>query len=106
MSSVKLRTKVVKQGISLYLDIYNNGQRKYEFLKLYYEDKPKTAEAKQHKKEALSLAEQIRAKRLLQLEQNRYDLTPAFKAKVLLIDFFEAAVKDKKNAGNKIQNWL
>ena len=34
--SVKLRKKKIAGGkISLYLDIYHNGQRQYEFLKLY-----------------------------------------------------------------------
>ncbi len=67
---VHLRKKSISKGrSSLYLDIYppvmhpETGRKtRRQFLGLYIKDKPKTAIDKQHNKETLQLAEQIRQK--------------------------------------------
>jgi len=86
--SVKLRKKTSKtsDNISLYLDIYSNGQRKYEFLKLYLFKKTTTTQQREHNKQNLTLAESIRAKRELELNSSRYNFEADFKLKT---DFFE-----------------
>lgn len=53
--SVKLRTKDLKNGNkSLYLDIYFQGVRRYEFLKLYL--KPETRANKIENQETMRLS--------------------------------------------------
>lgn len=53
--SVKLRTKELKNGNkSLYLDIYSQGVRRYEFLKLYL--KPETRANKIENQETMRLS--------------------------------------------------
>ncbi|MEO5645204.1 MAG: site-specific integrase [Bacteroidia bacterium] len=55
--SVKLREKELSDGrISLYLDIYHDRKRRYDFLEIYLEGKRTSAE----NKEKLQLAQQIR----------------------------------------------
>ena len=50
---VRLREKPLKDGQkSLYLDIYVNGARSYEFLKLYLQ--PETSKIAKEKKQANS----------------------------------------------------
>ena len=61
--SVKLRKKKLSGSkISLYLDIYLNGQRQYDFLNLYLY-KGTSSRIKATNKDTLELAETIRANR-------------------------------------------
>jgi integrase len=67
---VRIREKVMKDGgKSLYLDIYDNGVRKYEFLKLYIV--PETSPiCKMQNNQTRKLAEQIKAQRILALQSH------------------------------------
>ena len=68
---VSLRKKAIaKERHSLYLDLYpaiinpeTNEPTRREFLGYYIFDKPKTPVDKQHNKETLAIAEQIRQRR-------------------------------------------
>ena len=58
---IRLRQRKTPNGLtSLYLDIYLNGKRSYEYLRLYLVPE-KTREDKKKNKETLQLAEAIRA---------------------------------------------
>jgi len=63
IGTVTLRDKQTKKGTSLYLDIYLNGKRKYEFLGLYL-----TGNKEQDKATELT-AEQIRIERLVEVQR-------------------------------------
>ena len=67
--AIRLRKKKLHNGLlSLYLDIYYNGIRKYEFLKLYL--RPELTKGdRSANKETLSVAESIRMKRISELTQ-------------------------------------
>ena len=68
---VRLRTKKLSNGNkSLYLDIYDNGRRKKEYLKLYLLPE-KTEAAKEGNRRVLEVAENIRAEREYYLQTNR-----------------------------------
>lgn len=90
---VRLREKPLKDGQkSLYLDIYVNGTRSYEFLKLYLQ--PETSKiAKEKNKQTLLLADAIKAKRIVEIQ------TGEFKAlkdnKVTLLSFIGSRVERK-----------
>ena len=64
---IRIRLKKLANGCqSIYLDIYLNGKRKYEFLKLYIH--PQTdKETILANKEAMRMAEAIKAKKELEL---------------------------------------
>lgn len=90
---VTLRARAGKKGESLYLDYNVNGKRKYEFLDLLLIN-AKTPLDKQTNKEHLLTAEQIRAKRDLELSANQHGIIVAHKRKTNFIEFF-------KEEGNK-----
>lgn len=70
---VRLREKPLKDGNkSLYLDIYHKGIRKYEYLKLYLVPELTPLE-KEHNKETIKIAEQIKAERVLQIQGHGID---------------------------------
>ena len=95
---VKLRKRKTKDGrFSLYLDIYLDGKREYEYLRLYI-----TGD-KQQNKEILSLAEQIRAKRELEKQSASYGFTTKFQHKTSFYEYFEKITKTK--AGSTQANW-
>jgi len=95
--SIQLRKKACAGGKkSLYLDIYHNNERHYEFLKIYL-SKAITPQQTQSNKEALQLAESIRAKRELDLQASDYDYQPAFKKNINFIEFYEKQLADYQN---------
>ncbi len=92
---VKLRKKKLNDNsFSLYLDIYNNGQRKYEFLQLHLKND------KIQNKEILRLAESIRAKREIELRNAHYGFTPEHNSKIDFIDYM-TKVGNTKNTSNR-----
>ena len=81
MSKVTLRRKAIGKGRNtLFLDIYppivhpDTGRlaRKH-YLKIYIYDKPKTELERLHNKETIELAETIRARRQLEVQNRRFD---------------------------------
>ena len=92
--AIKLRKKPLSSGkLSLYLDNWDGEQRQYEFLKLYLYPRPKDALEKEHNKETLKTAENIRAKRELLAASDENGITPAFKKRVNFFDYFEQYIK-------------
>ena len=62
---IRLRTKELLNGCySLYLDIYINGKRKYEFLKLYIIPERSKVD-KERNAETLRLANAIKAEKIV-----------------------------------------
>ncbi len=88
--AVQLRKKALANGkVSLYLDLYNGEERKYEFLRLYLYKRPKDELEKQHNKAVTQTAENIRAKRELQAGAEENGETPAGKQKINFFDYFQ-----------------
>ena len=102
---IRLRKKKIgNKKISLYLDYYFEGQRKYEFLKMYLEkDSPQN-------KETLRLAESVRAKREIEARSAQYGFIPEFKSKVNFIDYLNSVAKEKSYSSRSLTrscvNWI
>lgn len=87
-NNVTLREKPLSKGnISLYLDIYRDGVRSYEFLKLYIMDKPRTPIERTCNKETLELAEKIRIQRENDLNNSAFGQITPEKKKVKFFDY-------------------
>ncbi len=73
---VTLRQRTKGDKVSLYLDYYHKGKREYEYLELYLFPEPEkgklTKEQKESNKETLALAESIRSKRQLEIQNGIY----------------------------------
>ena len=89
--SIRLRKRKLATGnTSLYLDIYRNGVRQYEYLKLYLIPE-KTREDKDKNKQTLQLAEAIKSKRTVELHNNEFGFTNR-RTQVKFFDFFEKLI--------------
>jgi len=97
---VRLRQKKLANGnLSLYLDIYRNGMRSYEFLRLYLI--PETDKnAKLRNKETLRLAEAIKIEHIAELQKNTFGFSVT-KTKTRLTQYIRdyMAQKDKGTSG-------
>ncbi len=104
--SVKLRERELKDGNrSLYLDVWYNGQRKYEFLKLYIIP-PKSPLDRESNKKTRELAESIRAKRQLELQDKVHGFYSDFKLNTRFLEYFESLIEKRKNSKGNFGNWL
>jgi len=95
---IKLRFKKTEnKGYSLYLDLWFDGKRQYEFLKLYVIGKKSTLN---QDKETLRLATAIRDKKEIELlqKQTGFELTH-YKTRANFIDYF-TNLTVKKNHHN------
>lgn len=104
---VRLRKKALQQGgYSLYLDIYLNGVRKYEFLKLYLVDE-KTRQDKQANKETMRIAETVKAQRIVDIERGNFNLLKSSSETV--VNWYISEIERKKREGmmySNLQNTL
>lgn len=90
--SIRLRQRKLTTGnTSLYLDIYRNGVRQYEYLKLYLIPE-RTRADKDTNRQTLQLAEAIKAKRTVELHNEEYGFTNK-RLRVRFFDFFEGLIE-------------
>lgn len=86
---VRLRRRANKSGrVSLYLDIYVDGRRSYEFLKLYLVPE-RTRADRERNREVMRLAEDVRAKRLVEVREGRYGFRSRKGERVGLVAYME-----------------
>ena len=108
-TKVKLRQRAISGNRqSLYLDFYpaiphpeTGKPTRREFLGLYLFDKPKNPFDKQSNKETKQLAENIRAKRQIEIQAGDYGfLNTKLKAEADFVQYFKQIV-ETKTGGNK-----
>lgn len=94
---VRLRTKKLTNGNeSIYLDVYVDGKRKYEYLKLYLLPGKENA-AKN--KETIKLANAIKAKRTIEIQNGRFGFEDkAESMDVDILEWFAQLREDKKDS--------
>ncbi len=101
---IKLRKRPNTTGtVSLYLDIYIDGKRTYEWLKLYLVPE-KTRRDKEKNIETMRLAEAIRAKRIVDLKNGKFGFEGDFATRTRFFDYYRAMCE--KRLGNESRgNW-
>ena len=97
--AVRLRTKPIKNGNqSLYLDIYHQGQRKYEFLRLYLIPE-RNAEDRRRNRHTLQMAHDIRNRRLVELQDVLYaGRHPSCNGRINFLDYIDQFCQYRKQA--------
>lgn len=102
---VRIRYKTISDGRkSIYLDIYVNGSRRYEFLRLYL--LPATRANKTKNDETMRLANAVKAKRIVEIQNGRF----GFDAdnKVMLYPYIQKMINDREQKGmsvNSVRVW-
>lgn len=110
--SVKLRKKQNKDGtVSLYLDVYRNGERKYEFLNLLKLSKAANPIDRQANKENLDLAKKIAIKRAQELSANDYSMVSEAGKNTIVTTWMQAYIdnykkKDKRNMQGVLNRFI
>ena len=101
---IRIRTKKLNNGNeSIYLDIYVDGKRNYEFLKLYLVPEKDRA-TKNRNAETMKLANAIKAQKIVEIQNNRYGFSNSKnKSNIKLIDYIQyIADKDVEKTGRKV----
>lgn len=102
---IRLRKRKLQDGrSSLYLDIYIKGERSYEYLHLYLIPETSRADRETNKK-TLALAEAVRAKRVVELQNGRFGFdnrTPA--SEVMFFDYYRAMCEKRRGKESR-GNW-
>ncbi|HMH20785.1 MAG TPA: site-specific integrase [Puia sp.] len=90
-----------KKMYSLYLVFQAPRQKtRYEWLKLYVYESPKTNLEKEHNKGMLQLAESIRAKQTLDFQTTGNGFVSSEKGKISFLDYFLHLAEKKANGSN------
>ena len=98
---VRLREKPLKDGVkSLYLDIYQDGQRHYEYLKLYINPGTDPITRKKNKA-AMDAARVIQAKRLVEIQSGVANIMTADKRKIRFVDYYNEYYNTRPNISDK-----
>lgn len=102
---VRLREKLLKDGSkSLYLDIYRNGKREYEFLKLYL-IKASTPLEKEQNRQTLATAQAIKAKRQIEIQNGEYSFTKQFKVDTPFLAYYRKLCQERLKTPDSNGNW-
>ncbi len=102
---IRLRQKALSNGnISLYLDIYTDGKRRYEFLKLYLVPE-RTKQDKLQNKQTLTLAQSIKSQRILELQTTTHGFDKGYAPDTLFFAYYEALCEQKIKNGESKNNW-
>lgn len=89
---------------SLYLDIYVDGKRSYEYLKLYLIPEHNRADREKNR-QTLALAEAIRGKRLVDIQNGRYGFEEAYKLDTNFLDYYRRLCEERHQTKGSLGNW-
>ncbi len=103
---VRIRFKKLANGSkSIYLDIYKDGVRNYEFLKLYIVPE-RSALDKVNNANNLAAAAAIKSQRIIDINNGKSGLNlQTSKSKMALVDFMNIFVEKKKKNKFQLQDY-
>ena len=106
---VKIRQKVLKNGnVSLYLAIYVDGRREYEFLKLYLIPEKSKAD-KERNKQTWAIANSVKSQRIVDIQLGRWGFKKDSDGRrVLFHDYCmkQAESRMKTNSKGNSSRWI
>ncbi|MEG1037010.1 MAG: Arm DNA-binding domain-containing protein, partial [Mucinivorans sp.] len=102
---IRLRKrKTATENVSLYLDIYINGKRSYEYLKMYLVPE-KTKADKDKNRQTLQLAEAIKAKKIIELQNGEFGFNSAYKLETNFLDYYRVMCEKRHGNPESRGNW-
>lgn len=102
---VRLRKRKLPTGLTtLYLDIYRDGQRTYEYLKMYLVPE-KTKADKEKNRQTLQLAEAVKAKRVVEFQNGEYGFNGGFKLETNFLEYYRALCEKRHGNPESKGNW-
>lgn len=102
---IRLRRRKISTGnVSLYLDIYMNGKRSYEYLKMYLVPE-KTKADKEKNRQTLQLAEAVKAKRIVELQNGEFGFNAGYKLNTNFLDYYRALCEKRHGNSESLGNW-
>lgn len=106
---ITLRQRDNGKTISLYLEYYQNKKRTYEYLNLYLHKEPAsgglTKRQKDENKKTLDLADNIRSKRKLELQEGVYGFNSKTKLNGSFIEYMNLLKGKRKASEGNYGNW-
>lgn len=102
---VTLRQRNQGNKTSLYLDYYGNGRRNTEYLKLYLHPDPKTKQEKESNKKTLQLAESIKAKRQIEIQNGIHGFRDLEKQQGSFLVYMDYLAKQRRDSLGNYGNW-
>jgi integrase len=106
---VTLRQRQKGNKVSLYLDYYKSGKREYEYLGLSLIPEPEkgklTKTQKDENNKTLSLAETIRSKRHLEIQNGMYGFNDQERLKGFFIIYMKALAEKRMESKGNYDNW-
>ena len=107
---VTLRKRTIsKDRTALYLDYYppflhpvTGKLTRREHLRIYTFDKPKNAVEKNHNRETLALAESVRAKRQLEIQNKQFGFISDSRRNESFLDYFKKIAEKKRGISSDI----
>jgi integrase len=107
--TVTLRQREKGNKISLYLDYYVHGKRTYEYLKMYLHPIPKKGKlsktALKENEETLKLAEAIKGKRLVSIQNNEFGFKDKAKLSGDFLEYMKMLTMRRRNSQGNYGNW-
>lgn len=104
---IRLRKRKLSDGnLSLYLDIYRNGKREYEFLKMYLVPE-RNKQDKEKNKDTMLLANSIKGKRILEIQAGEYGIKSNYAEDTLFFEYYKNMCEQRrgKEVGKSRGNW-
>lgn len=89
---------------SLYLDIYLDGRRTYEYLKLYLIPETNRKD-KEKNRQTLRLAEAIKAKRVIEVQNGKFGFESEYKLDTNFLDYYRRMCEKRHNTEGSLGNW-
>lgn len=102
---VTLRKRNQGGKTSLYLDYYQKGKRKSEYLKLYLDPNPRTKIQKNLNKQTLELAATICAQKQVEIQNGTFGFTDSEKIKGSFISYMRLLAKKRIRSSGNYGNW-
>lgn len=101
---IRVRQKPLQNGnISLYLDIYRDGRRSYEFLKLYLVPE-RTKEDREKNRQTMQLANSVKAKRIVEMQNREYGFKSEAASDTLFYPYYRSMCQKRLGAESR-GNW-